>query len=82
MRYIIETAALHAKLLNRTLVIPSYILARTCEKEMLGIYPSVMAMDSNKQHNSEVCGVYVTMVARRKAVSDSEWNALPSEERV
>jgi len=81
MRYIIETAALHAKLLNRTLVIPSYILARACEMEMLGIF-SVMVMDSNKQYNSEVCATYVTMVARRKAVSDSEWDALPPEQRV
>lgn len=31
MRYIIEAAALHAKLLNRTLVIPSYVYARACE---------------------------------------------------
>ncbi|KAF8321693.1 hypothetical protein DL93DRAFT_2163289 [Clavulina sp. PMI_390] len=33
MRYIIEGSALHAKLLNRTLVIPSYVYVRSCETE-------------------------------------------------
>lgn len=32
MRYIIETALLHAKLLNRTLILPSFIYARGCEE--------------------------------------------------
>ncbi|KAF8321692.1 hypothetical protein DL93DRAFT_2051444, partial [Clavulina sp. PMI_390] len=31
MRYIIEASFLHAQLLNRTLVIPSFIYARSCE---------------------------------------------------
>lgn len=31
MRYIIEAAVLHAKLLNRTLVLPSSVYARSCE---------------------------------------------------
>jgi len=33
MRYIIETAIHHGSLLNRTVVIPSYIYARSCEYE-------------------------------------------------
>ncbi len=33
MRYIIETGLLQARLLNRTLVIPSYLYARSCEWE-------------------------------------------------
>jgi hypothetical protein len=37
MRYIIESAALHAMLLNRTLVIPSYVYAKSCEGKMSGI---------------------------------------------
>lgn len=31
MRYIIEAALLHAQLLNRTLVLPSFVYARSCE---------------------------------------------------
>ncbi|KAF8321613.1 hypothetical protein DL93DRAFT_2051313 [Clavulina sp. PMI_390] len=33
MRYIIEGSALHARLLNRTLVIPSYVFVRSCESQ-------------------------------------------------
>ncbi|KAF8558511.1 hypothetical protein OG21DRAFT_1404996 [Imleria badia] len=33
MRYIIETALYHGSLLNRTVIIPSYIYARSCEFE-------------------------------------------------
>lgn len=33
MRYIIETAVYHGSLLNRTVIIPSYIYARSCEFE-------------------------------------------------
>ena len=31
MRYIIEAAILHARLLNRTLILPSFVYARACE---------------------------------------------------
>jgi hypothetical protein len=31
MRYIIDAAILQAELLNRTLVIPSFVYARACE---------------------------------------------------
>lgn len=34
MRYIIETALLHAQLLNRTLIIPSFVYGRGCEWEL------------------------------------------------
>ena len=34
MRFIIETALLQAELLNRTLVIPSFVYARACEYDM------------------------------------------------
>lgn len=34
MRYIIETALLQAELLNRTLVLPSFVYARACEYDM------------------------------------------------
>lgn len=31
MRYIIEAAVLHGRILNRTTIIPSYVYARACE---------------------------------------------------
>lgn len=31
MRYIVEASLLHANLLNRTLVLPSFVYARACE---------------------------------------------------
>ena len=34
MRYIIEASLLHARLLNRTLILPSYVYARGCEHEL------------------------------------------------
>lgn len=34
MRYIIEAGLLQAELLNRTLVIPSFVYARSCEYNM------------------------------------------------
>ncbi|KDQ16760.1 hypothetical protein BOTBODRAFT_106823 [Botryobasidium botryosum FD-172 SS1] len=34
MRYIIEASLLHAELLNRTLVLPSFVYARSCEWEI------------------------------------------------
>jgi hypothetical protein len=34
IRYIVEAALLHAQLLNRTLVIPSFVYARACEYEL------------------------------------------------
>ena len=34
MRYIIEAGLLQAELLNRTLVVPSFVYARACEYDM------------------------------------------------
>lgn len=34
VRYIIEASLMHAQLLNRTLVLPSFIYARACEYDM------------------------------------------------
>ena len=34
MRYIIEAALLQAELLNRTLVLPSFLYARACEYKL------------------------------------------------
>jgi len=35
MRYIIETALHHGALLNRTVIIPSFVYARACEYSKL-----------------------------------------------
>ena len=37
MQYILDAALLQANLLNRTLVIPSFVYARACEYHMYGI---------------------------------------------
>lgn len=34
MRYIIESALIHGALLNRTVILPSFIYARSCEYDM------------------------------------------------
>ena len=34
MRYIIETAILHGRILNRTTIIPSHVYARACEFDL------------------------------------------------
>ena len=41
MRYIIEAAALQATLLNRTLILPSFVYARACEYDMcVSLFPT------------------------------------------
>jgi hypothetical protein len=39
LRYIIEASLLHAKLLNRVLVLPSFVYARSCEVPMQVLSP-------------------------------------------
>jgi hypothetical protein len=40
MRYIIDAAFLQAKLLNRTLVLPSFVYARDCEYDQYTLRPT------------------------------------------
>ena len=37
MRYILETAIGHGRILNRTTIIPSFVYARACEFEMCAV---------------------------------------------
>lgn len=39
MRYIIETAVLHGRILNRTTIIPSFVYARACEFDLYATVP-------------------------------------------
>ena len=60
MRYIIDAALLQAELLNRTLVIPSFVYARACEYELY-VIPCTqncchfIAMSHRMQHG--LCGL-------------------------
>lgn len=47
MRYIIDAALLQADLLNRTLVLPSFVYARACEYDMC-----VFLLNSNNSYTS------------------------------
>ena len=57
MRYIVESAALHAKLLDRTLIIPSFVYAKSCEGKMSDIVFSAgkWILTSNATVNSARC---------------------------
>jgi len=81
MRYIIEAAALHAKLLNRTLIIPSYVYAKSCEGKMSGIVLPAGKMDSDEQCNSELCATYATMVWENTGMQEDKWDAQPLNEK-
>ena len=39
MRYITEAGLFQAELLNRTLVVPSFVYARACEYDMYAVSP-------------------------------------------
>ncbi|TDL17253.1 hypothetical protein BD410DRAFT_843798 [Rickenella mellea] len=53
MRYILEASLLHARLLNRTLIIPSYVYARACDfdKEVCSAYADTV--NRNEVFNSD-----------------------------
>jgi hypothetical protein len=85
MRYIIDAALLQADLLNRTLVLPSFVYARACEYNMcvlfISLQPAVIpqllvAMCST------VCADYVPMVNKGDAVGWDEWRELPIEQQM
>ena len=41
MRYIIEAAFLQARILNRVLILPSFVYARACEYDMcVSLFPT------------------------------------------
>ena len=85
MRYIIDAALLQAGLLNRTLVIPSFVYARACEYELyVNVYPLTLIVIS-LQHLficSTVCAEYATMVNKGDAMGSDEWRDLPIEQQM
>ena len=85
MRYIIDAALLQAGLLNRTLVIPSFVYARACEYELyVNLYRLALDVIS-LQHFfvcSTVCSDYATMVNKGDATGRDEWRELPIEQQM
>jgi hypothetical protein len=83
MRYIIEAGLLQAELLNRTLVVPSFIYARACEYDMCAA-PSLpcIRVFIPLLFCSSVCADYVPMVNKGDAVGWSEWRELPIEQQM
>ncbi|EJT97466.1 hypothetical protein DACRYDRAFT_112000 [Dacryopinax primogenitus] len=77
MRYIIETAINHAELLNRTLVLPSFIYARDCEFPQYARF-SLLRIETKILH-SEICAAFAHSVDRGESGS-IEWNDLPEEQ--
>ena len=81
MRYIIEASLLHAHLLNRTLVLPSFVYARACEHNMYVVeghtyLPVHVVTDL---YFSTVCAAFATMVNRGDTLGSDEWRNLPIE---
>lgn len=64
MRYIIETALLHGRILNRTTVVPSFVYARAFTLALRGrlwstvVMPSVLTSGGNCQSNNKWPGRY------------------------
>lgn len=86
MRYIIEAAILQAQLLNRTLVLPSFVYARSCEWEMCGMLFTDRRnplLTNNPLHpSSNSCAAFATMVNRGDAIGWGEWRDLPIEKQM
>ena len=85
VRYILDAAVLQAQLLNRTLVIPSFVYARACQYNMyvlthlalLAVLPRLLIL-----MRSTVCADYVTMVNKGEAIGWAEWSELPYEQQM
>jgi hypothetical protein len=84
MRYILDAALLQAGLLNRTLVIPSFVYARACEFELYVFFclmPAVVSLQHLAVY-STVCADYATMVNKGDAMGRDEWRKLPIEQQM
>ena len=84
MQYILDAALLQASLLNRTLVIPSFVYARACEYHMYVLFCFIPPAASSRciLERSETCAEYAVMVNRGDAVSSDEWRELPIEKQM
>ena len=84
MQYILDAALLQASLLNRTLVIPSFVYARACEYHMYVPF-SVSPLQLHRNatfEDSEFCADYAIMVNRGDAVGLDTWRELPIEKQM
>ncbi len=85
MQYILDAALLQANLLNRTLVIPSFVYARACEYHTYVFFFCFTRHAASSQRiveGSEACADYAVMVNRGDAVGSDEWRELPIEEQM
>ena len=85
MRYILDAAVLQAELLNRTLVIPSFVYARACQYNMCvftHLNPTAVLPWLLIFMRSTVCADYATMVNKGDAIGWEEWRELPYEQQM
>jgi hypothetical protein len=85
MRYILDAAVLQANLLDRTLVIPSFVYARSCAYNMYAVIclaPIVVLPRLLIFICSTVCVEYATMVNKGDAIGWDEWRDLPYEQQM
>ncbi len=85
VRYIFEAALLQAQLLNRTLVLPSFVYARACEYDMyvtLSLPCTCTASFISLTICSKVCADYATMVNKGDAINTDEWRNMPIEKQI
>ena len=85
MRYILDAAVLQANLLNRTLVIPSFVYARSCAYNLYAVLclaPIVGLPQLFIVICSTVCADYATMVNKGDAIGWDQWRDLPYEQQM
>lgn len=82
MRYIIETALLHGRILNRTTIIPSFVYARACEFDLCAPTFPDLSHILTLCLSRPTCAAYATMVNRGDAVHSDEWRELPIEQQM
>lgn len=85
MRYIIEAAAEQARILDRTLIIPSFVYARSCEYDMCVsriIFSPRVTVDACICDSSSVCSDHFEMVNRGDAIGSDQWRYLPPAQQM
>ena len=85
MRYILDAAVLQANLLNRTLVIPSFVYARACHYNLYAVVclvPIVILPHLLTVICSTICADYAPMVNKGDAIGWDEWRDLPYEQQM
>lgn len=80
MRYIIEAGVVQAELLNRTLVIPSFVYARGCEFDMCAHSATVKLLASFSF--STACATLAPTVNRGDALGIDTWRGQPIQNQM